>query len=233
MTDNEQSSINDSNKMAKHPHVLEKSMEPGVINDELLKNFVRSHEANGEVARLCRNFIIDYDTITELCLDFQNLMKIDHIWMCFNLIKLSLKFNKITKIQNLDNLKELRELDLSYNFIDVMENLECLTKLESLTLFQNNIKKIENLNELNQLIRLNLGNNIIETVDGVSDIFDSNRNSILIHSFSFFIYFIGLHLFAFHFPFSRNVSINELIFFLFIWVFLCFISFHFASFDDS
>lgn len=175
MTDNEQSSINDSNEMAKHQHVLEKSMEPGVINDELLKNFVRLHGASGEVARLCRNFSIDYDTITELCLDFQNLMKIDHIWMCFNLIKLSLKCNKLTKIENLDNLKELRELNLSYNFIEVVENLECLTKLESLTLFQNNIRKIQNLNKLNQLIRLNLGNNIIETDDGVSDIFDSNR----------------------------------------------------------
>lgn len=177
MIDKEQSSINDSNEIAKqHQHVLKKSMEPGVINDELLINFVRSHGANGEVARLCHNFIIDYyDTITELCLDFQNLMKIDHIWMCFNLIKLSLKCNKLTKIENLDNLKELRELDLSHNFIQTMENLECLTKLESLTLFQNNIRKIENLNELNQLIRLNLGNNIIETDDGVSDIIDSNR----------------------------------------------------------
>lgn len=157
----------------KHQHVVKKSSEPGVINDAMLKNLIRAHGPRGEAARLCRNIAIDYGAITELCLEYQNILKIDHIWMCFNLQKLSLKSNKLTKIENLDNLKMLRELDLSFNFIKTIENVECLHKLQYLTLFQNDIRKIENLERLEHLVRLNLGNNFIETVEGVIKIFHS------------------------------------------------------------
>lgn len=148
-------------------HVLRKSTEPGVINDTMLKTVLYAHRPCGEAARLCRNIPIDYGTITELFLEYQNILKIDHIWMCFSLQKLSLKSNKLTKIENLDNLNELRELDLSFNFIEIIENLECLHRLEYLTLFQNHIRKIENLDRLHHLVRLNLGNNFIDTIDGV------------------------------------------------------------------
>lgn len=158
---------NDADGVTKHQHVVKKSSEPGVINDVMLKNLLHAHGPRGEAARLSRNIAIDYGAITELYLEFQNILKIDHIWMCFNLRKLSLKSNKLTKIENLDNLKELRELDLSFNFIKRIENMECLRKLEYLTLFQNDIQKIENLNELHHLVRLNLGSNFIETIEGV------------------------------------------------------------------
>lgn len=158
---------NDADGVTKHQHVVKKSSEPGVINDVMLKNLLHAHGPRGEAARLSRNIAIDYGTITELYLEFQNILKIDHIWMCFNLRKLSLKSNKLTKIENLDNLKELRELDLSFNFIKRIENMKCLRKLEYLTLFQNDIQKIENLNELHHLVRLNLGSNFIETIEGV------------------------------------------------------------------
>lgn len=151
----------------KHQHVVKKSTEPGVINDAMLKNVLHAYGPHGEAARLCLNIAIDYSTITELCLEYQNILKIDHIWMCFNLQKLTLKANKLTKIENLDNLIELRELDLSFNFIKTIENLDCLRKLEYITLYQNDIRKIENLGQLEHLVRLNLGNNFIETVDGV------------------------------------------------------------------
>lgn len=151
----------------KHQHVVKKSAEPGVINDAMLKSALHAYWPCGEAARLRLNIAIDYGTITELCLEYQNILKIDHIWMCFNLQKLSFKSNKLTKIENLDNLKELRELDLSFNFIKTIENLECLWQLEYVTLYQNDIRKIENLGQLKHLVRLNLGNNFIETVDGV------------------------------------------------------------------
>ncbi|XP_055325496.1 dynein regulatory complex subunit 3-like [Sitodiplosis mosellana] len=154
----------------KHQHVVKKSSEPGVINDAMLKNLIRAHGPRGEAARLCRNIAIDYGTITELCLEYQNILKIDHIWMCFNLQKLSLKANKLTIIENLDNLTELRELDLSFNFIKTIKNLECLRKLQYLTLFQNDIRKIDNLDRLEHLVRLNLGNNFIETVEGIESL---------------------------------------------------------------
>lgn len=173
---------NDNND-TKHQHVVKKSTEPGVINDALLKSVLHAYGPCGEASRLCLNIAIDYSTITELCLEYQNILKIDHIWMCFNLQKLSMKSNKLTKIENLDNLKELRELDLSFNFIQIIENLECLRKLEYVTLYQNDIRKIENLGQLEHLVRLNLGNNFIETVDGVI------RKFPFYCSFSVFIFY--------------------------------------------
>lgn len=164
---NNQTESGSSVNATSHQHAVKKSSEPGVINDAMLKNVLHAHGPCGEAARLSRNIAIDYGTITELYLDYQNILKIDHIWMCFSLRKLSLKSNKLTKIENLDNLKELCELDLSFNFVKRIENLDSLRKLEHLTLFQNDIQKIENLNELDHLVRLNLGNNFIETIDGV------------------------------------------------------------------
>lgn len=156
--------------------VVQKSEKPGVINDELLSKLIRACGLRGEAARLCRGIAIDYAAITELVIEFQNILKIDHIWMCFSLQKLSLKCNKITRIENLDNLKELRELNLSFNLIKSIENLECLRKLEYLSLFQNSIKKIERLDELDALIRLNLGNNFVETTDGVIVTLNTHKN---------------------------------------------------------
>lgn len=147
--------------------VVKKFAKPGVINDELLEKVIKAASLVGEAKRLCRGITVDYAIITELTIEFQSILKIDHLWMFFNLTKLSLKCNKITKIENLDNLKELLELNLSFNVIECIENLECLQKLEYLSLFQNNVRKIENLSELNALVRLNLGNNFIDTVDGV------------------------------------------------------------------
>lgn len=181
--------IDKSANDTKHQHVVKKSSEPGVINDAMLKNLLHVHGPRGEAARLCRNTAIDYGTITELCLEYQNILKIDHIWMCFSLKKLSLKSNKVTKIENLDNLKELRELDLSFNLIKTIANLECLHKLEYLTLFQNDIRKIENLDELDHLVRLNLGNNFIETVDGVIKLFHLPLSLFRFASFSPFVHF--------------------------------------------
>lgn len=175
----------------KHQHVVKKSCEPGVINDAMLKNVLHAHGPRGEAARLCRNIAIDYGTITELCLEYQNILKIDHIWMCFNLQKLSLKSNKLTKIENFDNLKDLRELDLSFNFVKCIENLDSLHKLEYLTLYQNDIRKIENLEQLDRLVRLNLGNNFIETAKGVINIFHIATDAFFgsIHSSVFVLLF--------------------------------------------
>lgn len=149
-----------------HQHIIRKSSEPGVINDELVKSRLRAHGYGDELAPLGRNATIDYATITELNLDFQNILQIDSLWMCFSLTKLSLKCNKLTKIQNLDNLQCLRELDLSFNNIERIENLECLQSLEYLTLYKNDIRTIENLH-LSNLVRLNLGSNFIDSIDGV------------------------------------------------------------------
>lgn len=149
-------------------YIVGKDQAPGIINNEMLNRVIR--EAQGpslEAIRLCRNVAIEYSTITDLCLEFLNILKIDHLWMLTNLRRLSLKCNKVDKIENLDNLLNLRELDLSFNCIERIENLECLVRLERLSLFRNNISRIENLQHLEQMVRLSIGNNLIDSTDGV------------------------------------------------------------------
>lgn len=150
-------------------YIVGKDQAPGIINNEMLNRVIR--EAQGpslEAIRLCRNVVIEYATITDLCLEFQNILKIDHLWMMTNLRRLSLKCNKLEKIENLDNLVRLQELDLSFNCIERIENLECLVQLERLSLFRNNIRRIENLEHLKQMVRLSIGSNLIDSTNGVS-----------------------------------------------------------------
>lgn len=150
-------------------YVIRKDQPPGVINNEMLNRVIR--EAQGpsqEEIRLCRDIPIVYSSITDLRLEFLNILKIDHLWMLTNLQRLSLKCNKVDKIENLDNLINLRELDLSFNSIEHIENLDCLVQLERLSLFRNNIRRIEKLQRLEKMIRLSIGNNLIDTTDGVS-----------------------------------------------------------------
>lgn len=150
-------------------YIIGKDQAPGIINNEMLNRVIR--EAQGpslEAIRLCRNVAIEYNTISDLHLEFLNILKIDHLWMFTNLRRLSLKCNKLDKIENLDNLIQLRELDLSFNCIECIENLDCLVRLERLSLFRNNIRRIENLAHLKQMVRLSIGNNLIDSVNGVS-----------------------------------------------------------------
>lgn len=145
-----------------------RGLEPGIINNDMLQRLITEQGPKGEAARLCRNIPIDYKNITVLQLEFQNLLKIDYLWILPNLEKLSLKCNKLNKIENLEKLINLRELDLSFNHIEVIQNLDCLTKLEFLSLFRNKIRKLENVDSLQSLVRLSVGHNLIDTFDGVS-----------------------------------------------------------------
>lgn len=142
--------------------VIERDKIPCVIDDELLKRIIESQRPMGEATRL------DFRLVTVLKLELLNLIKIDHIWMMFNLEQLSLKCNKIERIENLENLKKLHELDLSFNCIMKIDKLDHLTELKGLSLFQNKIRRVENLDRLKKLVRLSLGNNLIDTTDGVS-----------------------------------------------------------------
>lgn len=54
-------------------------------------------------------------------LEFQNILRIDHLWMLKSLRKLTLAHNLIEKIENLEQLTGLNELDLSFNKIEKIE----------------------------------------------------------------------------------------------------------------
>lgn len=150
--------------------IIHTDLEAGVIDESLLNAACIEQGHRGEAGRLAQlSESIDYNSITSLRLEFQNLLRIDHLWVMPNLQKLSLKFNKIERIENIHMLTKLRELDLSFNCVERIERLDALVELEVLTLFGNRIERLENLDELKKMLILSVGNNRIDTFDGVND----------------------------------------------------------------
>ncbi|CAH2231185.1 jg27235, partial [Pararge aegeria aegeria] len=115
-----------------------------------------------EAGRLFAEEGVHLDEAPIVRLEFQNILRIDHLWMLKSLRKLTLAHNLIEKIENLDQLTGLNELDLSFNKIEKIENLEALASLEVLTLFHNKIRKLENMDTLENLLVFSIGDNFIE-----------------------------------------------------------------------
>ncbi|KAF7395770.1 hypothetical protein HZH68_009820 [Vespula germanica] len=137
-------------------------LEPGVINEELLINLSIDQGPEGDAGKYFLEDGIKLDIITEIRIEFLNILNIDHLWVMPNLIKLHLSNNIIEKIENLDALVHLKELNLSFNHIKIMENLNHLIKLEILLLFNNHISKIEGIDNLHKLHIFSIGNNQIK-----------------------------------------------------------------------
>lgn len=148
--------------------VIHRDIEPGVINDKMLRELIVEQGHRGVAGRLARLNDIDYTTITCIKVEFQNLLKIDHLWVMPNLQKLSLQFNKIEHIENIEMLTQLKELDLSYNCLERVERLEALVNLEVLSLFGNKIRRLEGFDTLSKMLIMSVGNNEIDTYEGVS-----------------------------------------------------------------
>ncbi|XP_062706990.1 dynein regulatory complex subunit 3-like [Aedes albopictus] len=146
---------------------VHKEQEPGVISNAMLTKAIIEQGHKGEAGRLARMDEIQLDLITVIRLEFQNILKIDHLWVLKNLEILSLAFNKIDKIENLHRLTRLKELNLSFNFIEKIENLDQLVLLRTLSLFGNRIKRLENLDRLENLVIFSAGKNKIDTLDGL------------------------------------------------------------------
>lgn len=177
--------------------VIHRDIEPGVINDAMLRELIVEQGHRGVAGRLARLNPIDYSAITCISLEFQNLLKIDHLWVMPNLQKLSLQFNKIERIENIEMLTQLKELDLSYNCLERIEGLGPLVNLEVLSLFGNKIRRLEGLDTLSKMLIMSVGNNEIDTFDGVSldllliiscliyDFFDKARTSAVYERVAF------------------------------------------------
>ncbi|KAJ6649517.1 Dynein regulatory complex subunit 3 [Pseudolycoriella hygida] len=134
----------------------------------MLERLILEQGYKGEAGRLARLESIDYEKITVLRIEFQNLLKINHLFVLTNLKELSLKFNKLDKIENIEMLTKLVSLDLSFNFIEKIDNLNTLTNLETLSLYNNQIESLENLDMLENLLILSVGNNRINALDGIA-----------------------------------------------------------------
>ncbi|XP_077290270.1 dynein regulatory complex subunit TbCMF46 [Arctopsyche grandis] len=135
--------------------------EPGVINNKMLNTSIlqQGHE---KTQLLEHGNEIQMDAVSQLRLDFLNILKIDHLWMLKSLSKLTLTHNKIEVIENLDQLVHLKELDLSFNEISTIENLEKLVNVEVLMLNNNRIKRLENIDTLQNLIVFSISGNLIQ-----------------------------------------------------------------------
>uniref|UniRef100_A0A8C5WD39 Dynein regulatory complex subunit 3 n=1 Tax=Leptobrachium leishanense TaxID=445787 RepID=A0A8C5WD39_9ANUR len=143
------------------------TVEPNVIDDDMLKNAVEEQGPKGEAGRIAKMEGIDFNDVTSLHLDFKNILKIDNLWPFPNLTKLQLDNNIIERIEGLDTLVNLTWLDLSFNNIEVIGRLDALTKLEDLSLCNNRISVIENMDHLNNLQVLSLGNNKLVSLENL------------------------------------------------------------------
>ncbi|XP_015358962.1 dynein regulatory complex subunit 3 isoform X3 [Marmota marmota marmota] len=137
------------------------SMEPRVIDDDMLKVAVGEQGPREEAGQLAKQEGILFKDVMSLQLDFQNILRIDNLWQFENLRKLQLDNNIIERIEGLENLVHLVWLDLSFNNIEAIEGLDTLVNLEDLSLFNNRISKIDSLDALVKLQVLSLGNNQI------------------------------------------------------------------------
>nr|KAF6274169.1 dynein regulatory complex subunit 3 [Myotis myotis] len=137
------------------------SLEPRVMNDDMLKLAVGEQGPQEEAGQLAKQEGILFKDVVSLQLDFQNILRIDNLWQFENLRKLQLDNNIIERIEGLENLTQLVWLDLSFNNIEAIEGLDTLVNLEDLSLFNNRISKIDSLDALVKLQVLSLGNNQI------------------------------------------------------------------------
>ncbi|KAJ7305978.1 hypothetical protein JRQ81_010344 [Phrynocephalus forsythii] len=143
------------------------SIEPNVINEEMLQKAVEEQGPQEEAGQLAKKEGINFKDVKELQLDFRNILKIDNLWQFSNLTKLQLDNNIIEKIEALDSLVNLVWLDLSFNNIEMIEGLDALVKLQDLSLYNNRISKIENLDTLQDLQIFSIGNNNIQNLENV------------------------------------------------------------------
>ncbi|CAH8468475.1 unnamed protein product [Dicrocoelium dendriticum] len=141
--------------------------EPSIITQVLLRAAVYAQGPKGEAGVIARTEGIEYNTVQELSLNFQNILTISNLDEFVNLTKLQLDNNIIEKIEHLDKLINLTWLDLSFNRIEKIENLDNLVKLEDLSLFNNKISKLEGLESLKKLKFLSLGRNRLDDLEEV------------------------------------------------------------------
>ncbi|XP_028632403.1 dynein regulatory complex subunit 3 [Grammomys surdaster] len=140
------------------------SMEPKVMDDNMLKAAVGEQGPQEEAGQLAKQEGILFKDVLSLQLDFQNILRIDNLWQFENLQKLQLNNNIIERIEGLENLTHLVWLDLSFNNIEAIEGLDTLVNLEDLSLSNNRITKMDSLDALVKLQVLSLGNNQISNM---------------------------------------------------------------------
>ncbi|KAJ7408149.1 Centrosomal protein of 97 kDa [Willisornis vidua] len=109
----------------------------------------------------------DADTQT-LILDKNQIIKLEHLEKCRNLMQLSVANNRLVRMMGVAKLTKLRVLNLPHNSIGYVEGLKDLVHLEWLNLSGNNLKVIEQINSCLSLQHLDLSDNNIAQLGDLS-----------------------------------------------------------------
>ncbi|XP_042665919.1 centrosomal protein of 97 kDa isoform X2 [Centrocercus urophasianus] len=103
-----------------------------------------------------------------LILDKNQIIKLEHLEKCRNLMQLSVANNRLVRMMGVAKLTQLRVLNLPHNSIGYVEGLKELVHLEWLNLAGNNLKAIEQMNSCTSLQHLDLSDNNISQLGDLS-----------------------------------------------------------------
>ncbi|NXH36038.1 CEP97 protein, partial [Myiagra hebetior] len=120
----------------------------------------------------------DADTQT-LILDKNQIIKLEHLEKCRNLMQLSVANNRLVRMMGVAKLTKLRVLNLPHNSIGYVEGLKDLVHLEWLNLAGNNLKTIEQINSCLSLQHLDLSDNNIAQLSDLSKL--TSLKTLLLH----------------------------------------------------
>ncbi|NWX10215.1 CEP97 protein, partial [Caloenas nicobarica] len=120
----------------------------------------------------------DADTHT-LILDKNQIIKLEHLEKCTNLMQLSVANNRLVRMMGVAKLTKLRVLNLPHNSIGYVEGLKDLVHLEWLNLAGNNLKAIEQINSCLSLQHLDLSDNNIAQLGDLSKL--TSLKTLLLH----------------------------------------------------
>ncbi|KFQ33971.1 Centrosomal protein of 97 kDa, partial [Mesitornis unicolor] len=123
-------------------------------------------------------FPCDADTHT-LILDKNQIIKLEHLEKCKNLMQLSVASNRLVRMMGVAKLTKLRVLNLPHNSIGYVEGLKDLVHLEWLNLAGNNLKVIEQINSCLSLQHLDLSDNNIAQLGDLSKL--TSLKTLLLH----------------------------------------------------
>ncbi|NXO37350.1 CEP97 protein, partial [Locustella ochotensis] len=118
------------------------------------------------------------DTQT-LILDKNQIIKLEHLEKCKNLMQLSVASNRLVRMMGVAKLTKLRVLNLPHNSIGYVEGLKDLVHLEWLNLAGNNLKVIEQINSCLSLQHLDLSDNNIAQLGDLSKL--TSLKTLLLH----------------------------------------------------
>uniref|UniRef100_A0A8C3RT23 Centrosomal protein of 97 kDa n=1 Tax=Chelydra serpentina TaxID=8475 RepID=A0A8C3RT23_CHESE len=117
--------------------------------------------------------------IHTLILDKNQIIKLEHLEKCRNLMQLSVANNRLVRMMGVAKLTQLRVLNLPHNSIGYVEGLKDLVHLEWLNLAGNNLKTIDQINSCTSLQHLDLSDNNIPQIGDLSKLL--SLKTLLLH----------------------------------------------------